>query len=859
MWNYPVKDNAYIVVEDEFRNLFEMTRIYASRAKNQCFINVISENYFLRDYMIDNVATFIADPKAIPTIVPDFARTERNMVLKLIMMMSNAPVSETVLEKELLLCGITHDDPYVKFRELICKHCNVDNPTLSVRFKEEILDGTVESAVIKQYEITESNELYEYSKLLKNAYYIAEDEEGDKHYIGSKLYGHVFQALLPGQFMTYDGKYYEVQTVTPRNGVVVRRAADHITHRRYYRQIRNVTLDNWVVSPDPGSIRTEYNLEIVRGFADISVATAGYYEMKKAGDIKGGKRVTINGIPDRHYRNKSVLKIKLAGASPEVRYTIALLLNEIFTTVYPDGYPYVCALTTVGDEASSLAKELMYGFSGDTEDECIYIIEDSEIDLGLIVSVERNLRRFFEIITETLTWHTEKMHETPAEEPDTSDFKPEFTDLGAQKKTVKEKIKDFFKRFSRKKKKDEEEKTEAPAPAETFEDPFAEGTVTDQPPEDESFVESPENAEAEEVAEEPAEATEEVAEEATEAVEETAEATETTEETAEEDAMPALHSKTSAPLRFRNEEEGEGEESDLATADVQGEDEVLVDTDENLTEYQRNCYLKYGYDVICGGLDIEGTIEYLSGYDFNKNPLQQARTGAELAEEYAKTYDPKKYGAHLCDFCGVELVGGEYEVLRDGRERCNRCSMTAIRTGDEFKELYKNVLRNMETFYGIKLNVAIKVRMTDAGKIARHFGEKFVATPGFDGRTLGFAQKDKTGYCIYIENGSPKLAATATLAHELTHIWQYLNWDDKVINATYGRNNSLEVYEGMAKWAEIQYLIMLNEIPYAKRQEITTRLRPDAYGQGFIKYAEKYPLTYLPKVGNSPFKENPPL
>lgn len=895
MWNYPVKDNAYMVVEDEFRNLFEMTRVYASRAKNQCFINVISENYFLRDYMIDNVATFSADPKAIPTIVPDYARTERNMVLKLIMMMANAPVSETVVEKELMLCGLTFEDPYVKLRELICKHCNVENPTLSVHFREEIFAGAVESAVVKQYEITESNELYEYSKLLKNAYYIAEDEEGDKHYIGSKLYGHVFQTFLPGQFMTYDGKYYEIQTVTSRNGVVVRRAADHITHRRYYRQIRNVTLNNWVPASELGSIKTVYDLEIVRGFADINVATSGYYEMKKAGDIRSAKKVTINGIPDRNYRNKSVLRIKLSGASPKVRYTVSLLLNEIFATVYPDGYPYVCALTDLPEEAEQLGKDLMYGFSGDTEDECIYIVEDSEIDLGLIVSVERNLKRFFEIITETLTWHTEKMNESPASDDVPAEFAPEFKELGPQKKGIGDKVKDFFKRVFGRKKKEEDKPIDAPVsapvPEEVFEDPFAEGTVTDGPPEDQDVLDSPErNTPVNEAYPENVTSAEEietaitVTDEAALYPEDTVTdvvppvlpesdlselpssvSEESVTKTAdEENAMPALQDKSIFPLRFRDDGSGvetavPESDTSFTELDIDGEDEVLLEGEDALTDYQKNCYLKYGYDVIHGLLDIEGTIEYLSGYEFNKNPLQQARTGAELAEEYEKTYDPQKYGAHLCDFCGIELIGGEYELLKDGRERCNRCSMTAVRTGDEFKELYKNVLRNMEAFYGIKLNVAIKVRMTDAKKIARHFGEKFVATPGFDGRTLGFAQKDKTGYCIYVENGSPKLAAMATIAHELTHIWQYLNWDDKAINDLYGKNNSLEVYEGMAKWAEIQYLILLNEIPYAKRQEIATRLRQDAYGQGFIKYAEKYPLSYSSKVGNSPFNENPPL
>ena len=65
------------------------------------------------------------------------------------------------------------------------------------------------------------------------------------YYIGAKLYGHIFQALIPGQFLTYGGKYYEVQSITPRNGVVVRRAADHITGRKYYRQIRHIAIRNW--------------------------------------------------------------------------------------------------------------------------------------------------------------------------------------------------------------------------------------------------------------------------------------------------------------------------------------------------------------------------------------------------------------------------------------------------------------------------------------------------------------------------------------------------------------------------------------------------------------------------------------
>lgn len=137
-----------------------------------------------------------------------------------------------------MLCGIPFEDPYTTLKALISKHCNVDDASLSVKFNEELQNDSLNSVIVKYYEIDETNELFEYARFFRNAYYIAEDEEGESHFIGAKLYTHVFQAMLPGQFMTFDGKYYEVQTVTPLNGVVVRRAADHITDRRYYKQIR---------------------------------------------------------------------------------------------------------------------------------------------------------------------------------------------------------------------------------------------------------------------------------------------------------------------------------------------------------------------------------------------------------------------------------------------------------------------------------------------------------------------------------------------------------------------------------------------------------------------------------------------
>ena len=69
------------------------------------------------------------------------------------------------------------------------------------------------------------------------------------------------------------------------------------------------------------------------------------------------------------------------------------------------------------------------------------------------------------------------------------------------------------------------------------------------------------------------------------------------------------------------------------------------------------------------------------------------------------------------------------------------------------------------------------------------------------------------------------------------------------------------IYEGMAKWAEIQYAYLINEAASAKREEIITRVREDAYGKGFCAYATAYPLTAATVLrGDTPFDHpNKPL
>jgi hypothetical protein len=289
---------------------------------------------------------------------------------------------------------------------------------------------------------------------------LVEDEQGGVNRIGSLLFDHVYQALLPGQFVTYGGKYYEVQSIgtnETRSGVVLRRAADHIRDRRTYRQWRDFTLADIVDRETVGSRTDRAGVQMRRVHATITVESHGYFELRSKSDLNAAQRVLVEGIPIRLNRNKAMLEIRLPDVPAAVRKTITLLLNELFVTFFPHSHPYIIALTSDNDlEFGSLLSSV----NGEFDEASIYIVEDSMIDLGLIVAVERNWDRFMEMITDYLTWNLSPVEIAPPEPTNKPPFELKFPEIPKPAKRQS-----WFRRFlARFKRKQSVAATEADSP-----------------------------------------------------------------------------------------------------------------------------------------------------------------------------------------------------------------------------------------------------------------------------------------------------------------------------------------------------------------------------------------------------------
>jgi len=351
-------------------------------------------------------------------------------VLSLIIRMFGGDVSKTELEHKLSFAGIGFTDAYKKFYELVLKHCKVNTVDIAVIYKDEIIGDEMRMVKSPYYTIhnNSNKEFAEYARNLSNAYFIIEDDKDKNYYIGAMLFCQVFQKYLPGQMLTYSGKYYQVQTITTERGVVLRRAADHITDRKCYRQRREYTLSGFTPDPAMGSCRTSRGVELRQGFCNITVETCGYFELTSLDNLASAHEVDLNNITKREYKNKAVLCLRLPEAGPDVRFTVALLLNEIFITIYPESYHFITATVKIPPGTVSNVSKLLnpVQLQGFDDEETIYIIEDCEIDLGLLVSFERNLTRLLEIIADYLAWYKTKLAEPDL--PDNEDADEESED-----------------------------------------------------------------------------------------------------------------------------------------------------------------------------------------------------------------------------------------------------------------------------------------------------------------------------------------------------------------------------------------------------------------------------------------------
>lgn len=419
-WQMEKKKSEFLVIEDEFNNPFAAAGLYSSRAENEVFLNILSGHYLLRDYFVSNPEVFASNPDAVPSLVPDFAKTRRNILLKLILQMMVSPMSEQEVIAELDLVDLHERDPYQALLKLTALYTFAGEDLFYVE-KRKIHSNVSRPQTIRYFGIHPDKFDEYFSRTLKNTSYLLEDEISGRNILDSRLFSLILQTTLPGQYVNYGGKSYLVKSISPVNGVVLRRSSDLIDGRKFYRQIRHYVL------PDFSERKPDYSIN-VNGFSfnryglDFDVDTLGYLEFNHWGDFSQRKVHEFHRDNESHnfrrsYRNKTVLEIRFPPLSAKQIYQIALILQEMLPSVMPTGYPYLSILAkrpdSFGPQYASIISEADH-----LDERALLIVEDSDMDLGLLDEFENYFFRLLEIVQDYLRWmsKTEPENENVSED-----------------------------------------------------------------------------------------------------------------------------------------------------------------------------------------------------------------------------------------------------------------------------------------------------------------------------------------------------------------------------------------------------------------------------------------------------------
>ena len=951
---------AFITIEDELNSLFETASLFNTRALNTCFINILCDNYLLRDYMADNSQMFILNPNIIVSLSPEFTKdTDRNILICLILKMLFSDIGEEELSNELqkikfetgditeekyksISDNVIDKDNFVKFEMLISLFCDIP---------EIILKDQLEIKTNNTYRIKAGSQLEIYANSCLYAQLIVGGKT-DNIYLSRKL---IYQKYLPEQYITYDGEYYRIDSISEDNNINISRQAARKNDRHYYRQTRE-----YAISGLETFLSSSNSIECKVSSCKISVKTTGYLKLISNYNFYTSNHVLTDNIPDRTYKNKKILRLKLNNVEDiKVTRSFAVIINELFMTLFPENYHYISAMVA---ETSEIIKDnninkILHNLTHDSDNDpsTIYIIEDSEVDIGLLDAVKNKLNDIFDIITDYLDWQygdgevvsfqsnegtelaKDEVHMEEGimkqylnfgfeNQPDIFDFinlynylKPKddkhenrFTEARkAENLNLNEKYDaDYFndidavycdfcakkieKDFNETKARKDGRRPCSGCEGDSIDKPEQLMRIFEKALRDMKFffghvfdtehigVWFKEHRDIAEICKEP-ETT------FTKAYDKRTQSTFIKEESNGvadyiiyvENLAPYLtilgnivHELTKIWVDMSNSEK-DPIASDAMAIWTQIQYFLYI----NKGDYaKRLILLTINHDPV-KGLNL---LEYYNEYGFNDihniginnfmmdvfDAEVQSVKGAispfdnqdnSLKDKLAR----KKIDSstdHICDYCGAVIrKEEEFEVLKDGLERCMKCSALSLKNKKEFVELLEEVKDKYSKHFGVKINKPMKVFVVNAERIAKERKLEFKTTNGFDGRSQAFARSrgsKRDNHEIWLERGAPRASMEDSIVHELTHIWQFENWDYVKNESKYGEENQRMLEEGHAMWTELQYYLYENNLELSTRKinnlgnfsEHNRNVNFD-YHRGLLEYYHQYGFVDKFKIG----------
>jgi hypothetical protein len=151
---------------------------------------------------------------------------------------------------------------------------------------------------------------------------------------------------------------------------------------------------------------------------------------------------------------------------------------------------------------------------------------------------------------------------------------------------------------------------------------------------------------------------------------------------------------------------------------------------------------------------------------------------------------------------------------------------------DDLQEVYGQIRNVLASRMNLEVRGVLQFSLVPAKELQQLTGIPIVPMTERPRRICGQAiRTDQGAIHFYLAIATSKVDAIATLAHELTHVWQYRHLQMEVIPQ--------EKLEGHAMWVEISVLESLGYLKEAEQRREGLINRSDVYGRGFRSLLNK--------------------
>ncbi|MCM3691067.1 hypothetical protein [Neobacillus niacini] len=421
----PIGDFTLLLIRDDYYNLVRLLNLWKGTGKVSSFVHIISPPYLIRDYLADQLDFFMSTNRTIAPLAPRLSQSRWSIAYSLLERLCHFYIMEEEVESYLRRAKI---DSYRSIVEGVHElFSNAFGPKLVYRFtiesEELITFNRSEKDFVKKkrYRIPYSAK----EKILPKGFRFIQIKQHNKC-LSEIFEGHIYQQYLPGQYHSFNGEHYKIQNVDVEHGVV-EVTFEHIFEKKYYRPITEYKISQMSEEHNFESKNISFEqFDVFIGAlkADVRINTSGYVEFSEMVNLKSMKVHSYHQDEQvkRHYENGHILcmeiRSNLGGIenSAKIEFTLALLLNELFLSLFPETHHFVKACARLDesffDQTDSQSKKLQLispslQVDDDPEEEGkirLYIIEDSPIHLGILEAISHNWEKIFDILNDYLFW-----------------------------------------------------------------------------------------------------------------------------------------------------------------------------------------------------------------------------------------------------------------------------------------------------------------------------------------------------------------------------------------------------------------------------------------------------------------------